>query len=99
MSQINIIRNSTVIIRKLANTLVGSKLLFALYWTWKQQHLLSRFKINLFRKKIISTTGFHSVIIDLSNEVGFLFSNILSSINKYIGDSNGRHRSGGPSKN
>ena len=43
----------------------------------------SDLKPNLFHKKIILTTGSHSVIIDLSNDVFFTY---LSSFNKNIGD-------------
>ena len=67
MSQINIIQ-TPVFIRKLVNTLVGSKPLFTCTGNGEIISFIA-VKRNLFYKKIIPTTGSHSLIIDLSNIV------------------------------
>ena len=77
---------------KAGNTLVGSKLLFT--------SVVDKETTNLFHKKIIPTTGSHSLIIDLSNDVFFhvLYHHLtkLSEIETaVIGP---KHHSGGLSK-
>ena len=60
---------------KAGNTLVGSKLLFI--------SVLDKETTNLFHKKIIPTTGSHSLFIDLSNDVFFhVFYHYLTKLSE-----------------
>ena len=64
-------------------------------------HLLWQFKTNSFHKKIIPTTGFHSLFIDLFNDVFFhIFYRQLTNLSEIEAAVIGpKHRSGGLSKN